>query len=66
MWYPLLRAAEESHKGERKRVLYSLISAEVPDAVHDVVRQDGMDCGELLKSGYMLVHLGGNAQVNPL
>ena len=53
MWYPLLRAAEETDKGERKRILYSLISAEVPDAVHDVVRQDGMNCDELLKSGYI-------------
>ncbi len=52
MWYPLRKSAEEVDRGERKRVLYSIISAEVPDAVNDVVRQDGMDCGPLVEAGY--------------
>jgi hypothetical protein len=53
VWYPLLRAAEEVERGEKRRVLYSLISAEVPDALRDTVRQAGMDCEPLLAEGYV-------------
>lgn len=53
MWFPLWKSAEESHHGERQRIVYGPISAEVPDGVQDVVVQDGMDCEPLLKDGYV-------------
>ncbi len=53
MWYPLSKAAEETHHGERRRILAGPISAEAPDGVRDIVVQDGMDCQPLLESGYV-------------
>ncbi len=52
MWYPLLKTREERHHGAPARIVYGPISAEVEDGVKDIVVQDGMDCDELVKSGY--------------
>lgn len=60
MWFPLRKAEEEVEHGERRRVLYSLISAEVKDGAGDTVRQGGMDTEPLIKDGYVLAHLCGN------
>ncbi|MCL8207206.1 MAG: hypothetical protein K6V97_03910 [Actinomycetia bacterium] len=53
MWFPLAKAREEVHHGERQRIVYGPISAEVPDGVQDVVVQDGMDCEPLVREGYV-------------
>lgn len=53
MWFPLMKSTEESHHGERQRIVYGPISAEVEDGVKDIVIQDGMDCDPLTESGYV-------------
>ncbi len=53
MWFPLQKSREEVNKGERQRIVYGPISAEVPDGVKDVVVQDGMDCEPLVREGFV-------------
>lgn len=53
MWFPLEKSREETVKGERQRIVYGAISAEVPDGIRDIVVQDGMDCEPLVKEGFV-------------